>query len=270
VLGCTTESPDASHRGEPQTSAPASVPSPAPAVSTLASSPHVALGIPKDADDSDDLLMDERAYVVSYNPKREAANWVAWLDERDLGDTDRSGDFRADDRLPANVYHVTPGDYARSGFDRGHLCPSADRTDTAEDNSLTFLMSNMHPQRPELNRVTWKALEEHERGLAKEHHELYIVAGGIFDANPPTIGHGVAVPKADYKIIVVLAEGQGVESVTTSTEVIAVVMPNDPSAKERPWAAYATSVDEVERQSGYDFLSKVPEAVQKVIEAKTR
>ena len=128
----------------------------------------------------------------------------------------------------------------------------------------------MHPQRPELNRVTWKALEEQERALAKQHHELYIVAGGIFDAHAATISNSIEVPKADYKIIVVLGAGQGVEGVTTSTEVIAVVMPNNPSMKEKPWTAYVTSVDEVERETGYDFLSNVPEGVQRVIEAKAR
>jgi hypothetical protein len=80
---------------------------------------------------------------------------------------------------------------------RAILAASLEAPTTAADNSLTFLMTNMHPQRPELNRVTWKALEEHERALAKKHHELYVVAGGIFDATSPTIGHGVQVPKAE-------------------------------------------------------------------------
>src|SRR3954468_22396170 len=89
----------------------------APSPNALAASPHLALGIPRDADDSDDLLIDEHAYVVSFNPKSKVANWVAWrLDEHDFGDADRSGDFRADDRLPANAYHVTSNDYAHSGF----------------------------------------------------------------------------------------------------------------------------------------------------------
>ena len=85
-----------------------------------------------------------------------------------------------------------------------------------EENSVTFLMSNMHPQRPELNRVTWKALEE-------RYHE---------------------------------------------DPVIAVVMPNDPTVKEKKWTECVTTVDEVERQSGYDFVPTVPENVQRVIESR--
>jgi DNA/RNA endonuclease G (NUC1) len=51
-----------------------------------------------------------------------------------------------------------PKDYARSGFDRGHLRPSADRTRSVDDNSQTFLMTDMHPQRLELNQVRWGKL----------------------------------------------------------------------------------------------------------------
>jgi hypothetical protein len=58
-------------------------------------------------------------------------------------------------------YRVRPTDYAGAGFDRGHLCPSADRTSSAADNSATFLMSNMIPQAPNLNRNTWENLESY-------------------------------------------------------------------------------------------------------------
>jgi hypothetical protein len=90
-------------------------------------------------------------------------------------------------------------------------------------NSTTFLMTNMVPQLHELNAGPWEKLEQHERELAEAPDaELYVVAGGIFDANPPTIGHGVAVPKANFKIITVLKTGQVATDVTDSTEVVAV------------------------------------------------
>lgn len=238
--------------------------------STISSSVHVAMGIPKDGDDSDDYLMDKGVYVVSYNKNLNAPNWSSWqLDAKYVGNVDRQNDFRADDALPADFYHVTPQDYANSGFDRGHLCPSKDRSDSAENNSLTFLMTNMHPQRKELNEVRWKNLEDYSRKLATDgHKELYIMAGGIFDAHPAVIGHGVAVPKADYKIVVVLDAGQGVDNVSTGTEVIAVMMPNESSVKNKKWTEYLVTVDDVERQTGYDFLSNVPADVQRVIQSK--
>src|SRR5205085_2817549 len=111
--------------------------------------------------------------------------------------------------------------------DRGHMCPSADRSRTPDENASTFLMINMQPQLHELNAGPWEKLEEHERDLARTgDRDLYVVAGGIFAEPPPTIGHGVAVPQANYKIIVVLGRGQGPESVRPDTEVLAVIMPN--------------------------------------------
>jgi endonuclease G len=95
------------------------------------------------------------------------------------------------------------------------------------------------------------------------------VAGGVFDLNPIKIGHGVAVPKATWKIIVPLRTGQAANDVTDSTEVISIIMPNEPGVGQHQWSDYLTSVDEVERETGYDFLEKVPDQIERVIEART-
>src|SRR5258706_2701880 len=119
---------------------------------SIEQSPHLALGTPKDGDPSDDTLMDKGVYVVSYNAKINDPNGVAWrLTGAEVGDSDRSDDFRADADLPAGLYRVVPGDYTGSGYDRGHMCPSAQRTATKAMNSLTFLMTNMQPQLHALN-----------------------------------------------------------------------------------------------------------------------
>jgi endonuclease G len=171
--------------------------------------------------------------------------------------------------LPAAFYHVTPEDYHNSGYDRGHLCPSADREAIPGDNSLTFLMTNVHPQLHELNAGPWEKLEAHERELARRRDaDLFIVAGGIFATEPKRIGHGVAVPKVSYKIIVQLRQGQGASDVRAETKIIAVAMPNEPGVAAHQWTDYLTSVDAIEREAGYDFLSRVPRVVQDIIEAK--
>jgi endonuclease G len=233
------------------------------------SSPHVALGVPTDFDPSDDLILDERDFVLSYNERRLDPNWVAWqLDARYLGTTPRRDNFRPDDMLPVVATRVTPHDYLHSGYDRGHLCPSADRNATEEMNSLTFLMTNMVPQLHELNAGPWEKLEEHERRLADvPGAELYIVAGPLFDTDPRTIGRGVAVPRATYKVIAVLTTGQSANDVTPRTPVISVVIPNDAGVSGRPWTDFATSVDDVELQSGYDLLSAIPDDVEAAVES---
>jgi endonuclease G len=230
----------------------------------------LALGVPTDADQSDDVLLDQRDFVVSFNPKRMDPNWVAWqLDSRYFGAVRRRDDFRSDESLPILAGRVTPHDYAHSGYDRGHLCPSADRTATEEMNSVTFLMTNMVPQVHELNAGPWEGLEEHERDLAKRTGtELYIVAGPIFDVNPKTIGRGVAVPRAAFKVIVALSAGQNAAQITTDTAVLSVVIPNEAGVSGHSWTEFATSVDDVEQQSGYDFLNAVPDDVEAALEAK--
>jgi DNA/RNA endonuclease G (NUC1) len=237
--------------------------------SQLAESPHVLFGVPTDSDPSDDFLMNHGAYVLSYNKKRDDPNWVAWkLTAADLGDEDRQDDFRADDDLPDGFLQVRPSDYGGSGFDKGHMCPSAHRTVTADVNSLTFLMTNMQPQVHGLNAGPWKSLETYERKLADEKNkDVYVVAGGLFARNPTTIGQGVAVPKANFRITVVLDAGQRLRDVTAATPVYAVEMPNDPSAAGHKWTEFEVAVDQVEQDSGYDFLSALPDRLENQIEA---
>jgi endonuclease G len=239
---------------------------------------HAPLGIPKDNDDSDDYLMEKPQYVLSYNNARGGANWVAWnLNESWYGTVERrQGQFITDMSLPDGFQRITHNDYTGSGYDRGHMVRSEERTRTREDNDATFLMTNILPQTHELNAGPWLSLETYCEVLAKKkNHELYLIAGGIYDKNPEYLkgkGKGrVAIPKSTWKIVVVLERGQGLEHVNKNTRVIAVNMPNAQGKefKKSGWRKYLTTVDELERLTGYDFLSNVPPDVQAVIESKT-
>ena len=235
----------------------------------LAGSVHVALGAPRDADPADDFHLDEHAFVLSYSPSKRVANWVAWrLDRSDLGQAKRQDDFRPDPMLPARFYRVNASDYRHSGYDRGHLCPSADREGSAGENSRTFVFTNLQPQLHELNAGPWEKLERYARERARRGEVLYSVAGGVFGSSFSTIGKGVAVPAASFKIIVFLRPGQAAADVTEQSEVLAASMPNQPGVGGHDWHEYVTSVDAIEQATGYDFLTAVPEHVQRVIEAR--
>lgn len=258
----------------PSPAPPSSTPTPAP--SAIERSIHVALGVPRDGDDSDDVLLDKMEYVVSYNPHLNVPNWVAWhLDASDLGSTKRSGKFSSETALPPPFYVVQDSDYSGSGYDRGHLCPSADRTSSLDANRATFVFTNILPQIHELNSGPWEKLESHARELANRGKELFIVAGGTFASDPKRIGKNadparrVAVPNANFKIVVVLdRHGQGAESVSASTQAIAVLMPNDRSTRGRAFTDYLTTVRDIERATGYDFHARVPPAIQDVFESR--
>lgn len=232
-------------------------------------SPHLALGEPKDADPSDDVLVDHGVFVLSYNPRREVANWVAWLlVAEDLGDVARSGAFHPDELLPPGMPGPRARDYARSAFERGHMCPSGDRTATAAANEETFVMTNMQPQRHALNVGPWEGLERFERSLARSGRQLFIVAGGLFDEPPERLGSGVAVPRANFKIVLAVDRGQGAADVTPATTLYSVIMPNTVDVAGTAWPRYLVSIDEIERQTGYDFLSQVPADTQALLEGR--
>jgi endonuclease G len=246
-------------------------------------SEHLVMGNPSnavvDVNQPTNYLLDKPQYAVSYHRDRGIPNWVSWhLDSTWIGSTPRQNDFRADTTLPAGWYQVQNTDYTGSGFDRGHHCPSADRTNSVATNSATFLMTNMMPQAPDNNQGPWEALESYSRTLVSAGNELYIVAGGTGTGgtgsnggttNTVASGH-VTVPNVTWKVIMVLpaASGNDVSRVNNSTRVIAIIMPNTQGIRNNTWQQYRVSVDQVEALTGFDFFSNVPVAVQNVIEAQ--
>ena len=188
-------------------------------------------------------------------------NWVSWqLNRSWLGSVERSNDFRPDPDLPDGCYAVRPNDYRRSGYDRGHLIPSGDRTHTEIDNSATFTMTNMMPQSPANNREIWRELEEYSRDLVSQGKELYIVAGGEGQAKKIAEGK-ITVPEYTWKVILV-------SDSTSNLETIAVIIPNTEEVARTDWTDYLVSVDEVEKKTGYDFFSRVPSSIQSQIESQ--
>jgi endonuclease G len=235
---------------------------------------HTTLGIPSASStgNPNSFLSVKSGYVLSYNSGRKVPNWVSWeLNTSYLGSVDRQDDFRPDDTLPANLPQAQLSDYSGSGYDRGHMCPSADRTLTVAANSQTFFLSNMVPQAANNNQGPWAAMENDLRTIARSGKELFIISGGTFSSTSNTIGTGVVVPDKTFKVVVVLdAVGQGPSSVTTGTRVIGVMMPNENNQISRTadWRSFRVSVDSIEAATGQNFLSDVDPAIQAVVEAR--
>ena len=247
-------------------------PTPTPtATPPPSSSVHLTMGNPSGATTSvgnpTNYLMEKAQYAMSYHRDNGRPNWVSWhLDTSWLGSTPRQDDFRADTTLPAGWYQVKGTDYSGSGYDRGHMTPSADRTKTVADNSSTFLMTNMIPQAPTNNQQTWANLETYCRTLANSGNELYIISGGHGTSGYIANGN-VAIPTTTWKVIMVLPAGTNdVSRVTTSTRLIAVSVPNNNSVVS-DWRQYRVSVDNIEGLTGYDFFSNVSTSIQSVIES---
>lgn len=218
------------------------------------------------------FLIQRPQYALSFNDQLHFPNWVAWhLNAADVGSQPR-GQFQPDSSLPAGFTVVTPNDYTRSGYDRGHNCPSADRSANANDNNAVFLMSNMTPQAHGLNAGPWEQLESYCRDLTKSGNELYIVCGhGFSSATHPTIGRAkIAVPDFGWKIVVILRDqpGNDLARISAQTRVIAVRMPNINTIAKQTWTRYITTPAEIEQATGLRFFTALPSGVAAALRSK--
>ena len=203
-----------------------------------------------------------------------------------LSATDRNDDFKAD----PDVYNsATLEDYRNSGFSRGHLCPSADRQCTVEQNKQTFYLTNMQPQWQKHNGGLWKNLEDLVRNFATDESKtnahcdtLYIVKAAtitdkvtINDVEEDGIyadrcvggdghTHELIVPKYFYMALL------HYNKATDTYHAIAFwTLHQDASDTNKNYGDYVISIDELEKRTGIDFFCNLPDDVEKTVEAKT-
>ena len=231
---------------------------------------NLLLGNPTNAaTDPDNFLIERPQYTMSYNRSKGEANWVAWhIDAQDLGKEDR-GNFRPDPALPKE-WQIGPNDYRNSGYDRGHICPSGDRTASREDNDATFYMSNMLPQTAELNRAVWADAENAIRDIVREGNEVYVIAGG--SGKKTTIAEGkVVVPQICWKVALILPAGQNdLKRINANTRVLTLAMPNvaEQKLKDGDWRQYIVTTKKLSDAIKMDFFPALPKALQTALEDK--
>lgn len=203
-------------------------------------------------------LKDYEGFRVSFNSRNRTSNWVAWelLRSETSGASGRSNKFWTDaeiDNCPST------GDYTRSGYDRGHLCPAADQKWSDQAMEDCFVMANITPQDHALNSGAWATLETKERAWAERDSALLIVAGPVYtDQDKRMIGSGVRVPGAFFKVLVApyLEQPRG----------IAFVYPN--MSAPGNMQNYVMTIDDVEKLTGFDFFYNLPDDVENEVESK--
>lgn len=215
--------------------------------------------IPAPLTDRKEQILRRTAYTASYNSDTRLPNWVAWqlTAEHTSGPHKRGGiDFAEDEDVPEP--RATDWDYYRSGYDRGHLCPSADNKWSEAAQRESFLFTNICPQNHSLNAGDWNEMEQQCRRWAKELGSIHIVSGPIlYKSKHKTIGKNkVVVPEAFFKVVL-CTEGE--------PKAIGFIYKNQPG--NRPKGDYVNSVDEVERITGIDFFPALPDDVESRVEA---
>lgn len=248
--------------------APGASPSPAP---PAVDSVHFAFGNPSnataDALNEDNFLVVGDGSILAYNNSRGTANWVSWrTTQADLGPSIPRPDFRPDPRLPTWYNRIAYYDYSGSGYDRGHLVPSADRFASPQLNEETFMMSNIVPQAAGLNQYPWNQFEKYVRSQLRRHMDAYQIAGCYGDAG--RLKSKITVPTNCWKISMFVPRGGDPAALDEQKRFIALDMPNIEGIENESWHRYRTTIRAIEAKTGLDFFSSHPQSLQDAVETR--
>ena len=199
------------------------------------------------------------SYTLSYNHDTKNPNWVAWtITSNHASGSVQRMDFMDDEDMPAPKGYLS--DYYNSGYDRGHMCPAGDNKWSEKAMADCFLITNMCPQNNNLNRGVWNSIEQQCRSWAKKYGKVYVVCGPVYlNQQHRKIGKNkVVVPEAFFKVVLRMGK---------NPQAIGFICRNV-SQKGKKKTDFINSVDEVERITGYDFFSKLPDDIENKVEAR--
>lgn len=205
------------------------------------------------------MLLQRSGYTTAYNPETRCPGWTAWVLTADhtTGPYKRQGiSYHEDTDVPSP--RATNSDYMRSGYDRGHMCPSGDNKWSREAQEDCFLFTNMCPQSHNLNGGDWNELEMKCRTWAKRYDAVYIVCGPLFreGAKRKTIGKNkVAVPDGFWKVVL------------RADNTAAIGFYYDNEDGHQPMSSYVRTVDEIEQLTGLDFFSQLDDKTEATVES---
>lgn len=214
---------------------------------------HLRYGRP-----SNDHALCRLGFALSHDHRMGVPRWVGY---RLLPDRQRVVDqrfpFMPDPALPDGGAILDA--FRGSGFDRGHLVPSFEMAWSYSAAREVQFHSNLSPQHPSLNRGGWAALDRAIHGWVDKRGVLYVVTGPVFKpGNSRRLNDAVAVPVAYFKVVYDPAE----------RAVLAFLLPNDESVRSyADLTRFLVTVDEVERRTGLDVFSDLPEQLQTTLEA---
>lgn len=150
-----------------------------------------------------DKLLNKKYYLNCYNYDKKSSLAVAYKLEKEIlesGHIQKRPKFETDYEL-SKKYRTEWKDYLHSGYDRGHILSNQSMNATTNAQRSTFLMSNITPQVPEINRKLYLKAERYERSLALKLGYIDVLNIIVFDENPKTISKKrIAVPKAYIKV----------------------------------------------------------------------
>jgi endonuclease G len=228
-----------------------------PESGTLSSKGHAYAGLPKSHRNL--KILENIAFTVGYDEVEMNPAWVCYRIPKvdNPISLKRPSGFDMDTRTISKVSH---GSYTNSGFDRGHMAPNsaiATRFGAAAQKE-TFLMSNIVPQAPGLNRGIWRLLEDRIVNVySVAFEEVWVTTGPIYDSKEEEISSGVEIPDGFFKIIIDEDKGK--------LRVLSFLIPE--TASKQSFDQFLTSVDQIEQLTGLDFFTELPDPDEEKLES---
>ncbi|MBB1485251.1 DNA/RNA non-specific endonuclease [Oceanospirillum sediminis] len=227
-------------------------------------------GLPEETGDSWKdryRVLRNQDFILGYSDLRLNPLWVSYrirkipprVSKRSFP---RPGRFRKDWRL---IWPVEHSDFTASGYDRGHLAPNyaISRLYGRDAQRDTFLVSNISPQKPDLNRKLWQRLEELAiTGFTRRFDTVDVITGPVFDTDTQRLKSWIEIPDQFYKIFLGIDESGRVKSA------LAFLMPQSATGRE-PLTEFVVSIDDIEQQTKLNFLTQLPATSEERLEKNT-
>ncbi len=207
-----------------------------------------------------DVILVYNGFVVNYNTKWLIPNWVAYelTAEEVAGQVPRRKGFGMD--VDYTGKQAMREDYSSTGWDKGHMAPSADMKWSQASMSESFYLTNICPQNRDLNGRDWHTLEKRIRDWAIAYGSVWVVCGPIVNENKyGTIGlQEVVVPDGFFKAVL-RRDGRYYKA-------IAFLFEND--NRKQSFKDVIVTVDEVEALIGYDLFTNLRDRIESKVESQ--
>ncbi|MCZ0931965.1 MAG: DNA/RNA non-specific endonuclease [Oligoflexia bacterium] len=212
--------------------------------------------------DKRDVLLIHDIFVISFNLDKKFPAWTAYkLSPFTVwGQLKAERKYREDPLLSSGsslVYRDWKGasncDGANKlGYDKAHLAPLGSFKSSLSAYQAQYL-TNIVPQRRNLNQGPWRLLEEKVRAFVKKGHEVKILTGPLYLKKTPPCWKAVQgkitqVPSHYWKLIAFKEKSK--------IKVCSVLMPQDISHRKDKPLKYKSSLKQLESALGFNLLVK--------------